>query len=225
MKTITLKQNTLLNFKGAKDLTVNFNTKETNIFGDNGTLKTTIFDAICYILFGKDSLGKSDFNIKTLDENNQVIWKLPHEVSAIIYENETEIILKKCFVERWEVPTGKTEEVFRGHTTDYYVHGNKVPKNNYEQTVSSIIDEKVFKLVTNPLYFNSKDFKLGKLSDWEARREYIFKLADNITDEDIAKGNDSFENVLAKAKESGMTLDIYRKTINSNIVLNKPSVG
>lgn len=33
------------NFKGMKDLEINFNGKDTNIYGANATGKTTVFDA------------------------------------------------------------------------------------------------------------------------------------------------------------------------------------
>ena len=71
MKSIVIRQLTLLNFKGIRNLTVDFDLNETNIFGYNGTGKTTIFDAFTWLLFGKDSKDRKDFNIKT---NSAASW-------------------------------------------------------------------------------------------------------------------------------------------------------
>lgn len=45
----------LKNFKGHKSLDVHFG-DITKIIGANGTGKTSIFDAFCFVLTGKDSL-------------------------------------------------------------------------------------------------------------------------------------------------------------------------
>lgn len=216
MKKIILEQLTFLNFKGIRKLTVNFNEKETNIYGDNATGKTTIFDGFCYLLFGKDSAGKTDFNIKTLDGNNNVIWQLPHEVSGVLWENQTKLELKRSYVERWEKPTGQQEKVFRGHKTLYYVNTNEVPKSVYEETVNSLIDENVFKLLTNPLQFNN--FKEPPLSDWETRRNYLFKIAGEVSDEDIVKQNPVFSDMFEKYKSSKIHgLNEYKKNLSSQV--------
>ena len=82
---LKLKRLTLLNFKGVRSLSIDFS-DVTNIDGDNGTGKTTIADAYFWLLFGKDSCDKKDFNIKTLDKNNKVIERLDHNgQSSIIH--------------------------------------------------------------------------------------------------------------------------------------------
>ena len=48
MKLISLK---LKNFKGIKELSLEPNGKNINVFGDNATGKTTIFDSISWLLF------------------------------------------------------------------------------------------------------------------------------------------------------------------------------
>ena len=69
MRTIKLKSLSLVNFKGIRSLNIGFSDAETLVAGENGTGKTTVFDSFLWLLFGKDSTGRSDsnFNIKTLD--------------------------------------------------------------------------------------------------------------------------------------------------------------
>ena len=90
----------LKNFKGIKDLEINFNTKNTNIYGANATGKTTIFDAFKWLLFNKDSSDKETFNIKTLDKNNTPIHHLEHEVSATMTIDRKETKLRKVLKEK-----------------------------------------------------------------------------------------------------------------------------
>ena len=83
MKKVTLKNITLVNFKGIKSLTVNFG-QVTEISGANATGKSTIADAFNWVLFGKDAAGNSDtkFGIKTNDLDGKPIPKIDHEVGS-----------------------------------------------------------------------------------------------------------------------------------------------
>ncbi|MFA5299481.1 MAG: AAA family ATPase, partial [Lutibacter sp.] len=76
---ITLLNLKLINFKGIRKHEIEFK-GNTQISGCNASGKTTLFDAYTWMLFGKDSQDRKDFNIKTLDKNNKVIEKIDHEV-------------------------------------------------------------------------------------------------------------------------------------------------
>lgn len=105
MKTIKLVSLKLRNFKGAHDLTVNFSHK-TLIQGDNGTGKTTIFDAFCWLLYGKNSANESDFGIKTNDKEGNAIPKQEHEVEGLIDVNGTNVKLRRLYSEKWTKKRG-----------------------------------------------------------------------------------------------------------------------
>ena len=64
MKLISL---TLQNFKGIKGFILDADGQNSNVFGNNGTGKSTLFDAFTWLLFGKNSRDEKDFGIKTLD--------------------------------------------------------------------------------------------------------------------------------------------------------------
>ena len=81
---ITIQWLSLTNFKGIRNLKVDFGKTITNISGGNATGKTTIFDAFTWLLFGKNSDDVKDFNIKTLDANNKPLHKLSHEVEGLL---------------------------------------------------------------------------------------------------------------------------------------------
>ena len=79
-----LNQLTISNFKGIRDLTINFDGRDASIHADNALGKTTILDAWTWLLFDKDSSGAKDFNIKTLNENGEAMHMLDHSVEAVV---------------------------------------------------------------------------------------------------------------------------------------------
>src|SRR5690625_398017 len=204
MKQIKLLNMKLSHFKGIKDLEIDFNGDDTRIYGDNGTGKTTVFDAFVWLLFNKDSQNKSDFQIKTM-ENDEVIHNLNHEVAATLLVDGSELQLKKVFKEKWTKPKGKIDHVFGGHTTDYYI--NEVPcgtKKEYDETITDIIDESVFKLLTNPNEFNVN-------MHWKDRRNLLFEIAGDITDEDVIASDKDLSKLLDVL--NGRSIDDLKKVI------------
>lgn len=101
MTTVRVMKLVLINFKGQKHLEVNFNPDVTYITGDNATGKTTIMDAFLWVLFGKDSQNRADFNIKTLDAEGKAIHKLEHEVTAVIDVDGIQTAFRRCYKENW----------------------------------------------------------------------------------------------------------------------------
>ena len=63
---MTLDRLTINNFKGIEHFELALDSLDADIHGDNATGKTTVFDAIQWLLFGKDSAGRSDFEVKPL---------------------------------------------------------------------------------------------------------------------------------------------------------------
>ena len=51
MNNVSIKSLRLLNFKGIKNLEINDLGAITNIYGDNATGKTSVFDAFTWLLF------------------------------------------------------------------------------------------------------------------------------------------------------------------------------
>ena len=78
-------------FKGIKSLEVDFG-GTTNIRGDNATGKTTIMDAFLWLLFGKDSTDRKEFEIKHISVNGNGSPKFA-EVEGILLVDEWKVIL------------------------------------------------------------------------------------------------------------------------------------
>jgi DNA repair exonuclease SbcCD ATPase subunit len=196
----------LHNFKGIKDLEINANGESLSIYGDNATGKTTVFDAFTWLLFGKDSLGRSDFGIKTQDEYGNAIHNLEHSVECELAIDNTILTLKKVYAEKWTKKRGSAEAEFTGHETKYFVNEVPVPKKDYEAKITSIVDENLFKIITNPLYFNEH-------MKWQDRRAILLSLCENITDEDILDKDEQFAPLSAELQ--GRTVQEFKKIVQS----------
>ncbi|MFA5528414.1 MAG: ATP-binding protein, partial [Peptostreptococcales bacterium] len=164
---IELAKLELLNFKGIKEKTIGFG-KETNIYGRNETGKTTIFDSFTWLLFGKDSTNRSDFNIKTLDKNGEFIHGLDHQVTGILLVDGKEVILRRLLKENWVKKRGSAEAIFSGNTTEYFINEEPKKEKEYKEYINSLIDENVFKLLTNPMHFNVN-------TSWQDRRKILLE--------------------------------------------------
>ena len=192
----------LLNFKGLKSFTINLN-GDVVIRGDNATGKTTVFDSVCWLLFGKDSLDRADFEIKTLD-GGEPIHKVNHEVTATFTLDEGGTVeLKRVYREKYSSPRGG-DITLTGHTTDYFVDGVPKKEKEYKEIVNTLIDESIFKLITNPLYFN-------ETYSWQNRRKLLLEMCGDIDDISVINSRDDLRR-LAELLE-GRTVDDHRKVV------------
>lgn len=199
----------LKNFKGIKDLEIVFDGKDTNIYGKNATGKTTIFDAFKWLFFDKDSNDKKDFNIKTLDENNNPIHYLEHEVEATLIIDGQDINFKKMFKEKWVKKRGQEQQEFSGHETSYWIDEVPIKKKDYEEKINSIIPESLFKLITDPLFFNNQ-------MSWKERRELLMNISGStITDENILNSDEKFTTL--KVNLEGRSIEDYSKVLAAKI--------
>ncbi len=174
---IFLSKLILLNFKGIRRQEIEF-ADVTTISGPNASGKTTINDAFTWLLFDKDSQGRANFEIKTLDENNQAYHRLDHEVTGIFLIDGVDTTLRKCFREKWTKPRGQKDEIFEGHETTYYWNDVPVKKSDYQAKVAALINENTFRMITSPLHFN-------QVMKWEERRAILVDIAGESNDQDL----------------------------------------
>lgn len=203
MKILKLK---LRNFKGLKNFVLDTaGGGDVTVYGDNATGKTTLADAFMWLLFDKDSLNRKEFEIKTLDGNGQPIHGLEHEVEATLeLANGRQITLRKVFKEKWTKRRGSAEKQFTGHTVDHFVDGVPVKKSEFQAAVAEIADEHIFRLLTDPTYFNEH-------LHWQKRREILLEVCGDITDEEVISSDP--ELVSLREILAGRSLEQHRKVV------------
>lgn len=210
MKDIRIKKLALENFKCHKKLVLEFNGTNASIYGDNATGKTSVYDALTWLLFGKDSKGNGEKNIeiKPLDEFGEVRDHLAvTAVEAVLLVNGEQVTLRRTYQEVWTTKRGSSEETFDGNTSEYYVDGVPCKKFVFTEKVNELVTEDAFKLLTSVSHFADG-------ISWQERREVLFKVAGVNTDADIMATDERF-NILAESLGK-LSVDDYKKKLLSD---------
>ncbi len=183
-----LKMN-LLNFQGMKDLEIDFNGENTNIFGDNATGKTTVYNAFTWLLYDKDSVGSKNFTPKTYDVDGEM-HNLEHSVSVLLKLDSGRILgLKKVYKEVYKKTRGKAQKEFSTHTSDYFVDDVPVKQKDFNSEIENLIgDIDKVKILSDYLYFPEK---MG----WKERRKVLLEVCGDLSDFDIMDRNPEFKEL------------------------------
>ncbi|MFW5481643.1 MAG: AAA family ATPase [Prevotella sp.] len=204
---ISFRKLTIKNFKGVKDITIEFNGTITEILGANHTGKTTTSDAIHWVLFGKNSDGATVFGIDPKDENNNIIHHLENSVELVMTADDRELTLMKVRRENWIKPKSHDEEVLDSHSTDCYIDGDKYTIKDYTAKIAELIPEAMFRAITNPAYFPSL-----KADD---QRLLLVKMVGERSLEEVAgesEESEKFSELLKKM--GGQDLKEYRQHLS-----------
>lgn len=207
MEYIRLMRLSIANFKGCRRLELEFNGQNASLYGENAVGKTTIYDAFIWLLFGRDSSGSSTFDIKPLGKDGQV---LDHAavtgVEADLDAHGVRVALRRTFFEKWSTKRGHADATYDGNTSEYFVDGVPVKKYEYDNKVSDVIDEKLFRTLTDAFWF------CGKL-DWRERRAMLFSVCGTSTDEELLAGASEFAP-LAEAM-GRLSMDDFKKKVQA----------
>lgn len=202
-KTITIK-----NFKGVLgERKLTFNPTLTQIMGANHAGKTTIVDAVQWVLFDKNSIGQTVFGIDPKDENGEIIHHLDNTVVLELTADGTDYKLEKVRSETWTKPRKKEEAEMTGHTIKYFVNENKYTQKDFKAFVDDLCKESLFKAITTPSYFPSLPA--------EDQRNLLTKMVGKTTDEDLAGDNEDFKGLLQEL--SGTDLQKFREQLRYRI--------
>lgn len=199
---IAIKKLSLTNFKGIKKIDISFN-HITDIFGKNTAGKTTIFDAFTWLFFDKDSTNRTTFSLKPIDKNGNVSQKVDVEVAAVVELDGKEVEIKKIHREKWVKKRGELNAEFGGNENLFFWNDVPLQLKQFADKVKDIVDEGIFKLITNPLHFNNMK--------WQDRRSVLLQLAGTITNEDLAAGNKEFQSLIKLLGDK--SLEEYKREI------------
>lgn len=204
---ISIKSILIENFKGCKKADYDFGEK-TKVLGANASGKTTIFDAFTWLLFNKDSLGNEKFSIRPLDTDGKQIDNVEIKVSAVLEIDGKEVEFTKVQKQKWVKPRGASVSEFKGNENLYEVDGYPKTEKDYKEYISSLINEELFKMLTNPTYFSNLK--------WKEQRDILMRFVTDLTDYELAKDKPEFTellNELQKAPSTDAIQDKYSKAL------------
>ena len=185
MKKIIFKSLSLLNFKGIRNLHVSFGENLTVISGRNAAGKTSIADAIMWVLFDVGYDGNK-LEPKTFDKNHEIIKEIPHEAELTLLVDGDQIVLKRSLSDAWK--GDKCTNTYK-----YYVNGDVTTAGDFKKVVESICPDSVFRRISSATNFCSLP--------WQKQRELLESLADKYTTQDITQGDERFDFVVEELKK------------------------
>ncbi|MDN4525359.1 AAA family ATPase [Fictibacillus fluitans] len=188
---ITFDRLTISNFKNHDSLIINFS-DVTNIAGKNGEGKTSIGEAITYLLYGIDMMG-------TKLDPTPIHQEEPEEtkVEMLLSVDGKQTLLART------LKKGKAK---------YYI--NEVPEKatKYTQFVEELFDKNLFLSLFNPVYFSSQH--------WEDQRKQLLQfVSEPLNKEILAKLGKTDAGALEEPLKK-MSLDdlekVHREKFNTN---------
>ena len=174
---IRLNRLSLENFKGIRKFDLELNGKNVTIYGANATGKTSLPDSVRWLLFGTDSTGAAQFQIKTVNDAGNEIHHLDHAVYAELLVDGEMLALRKLLKEKHVKKRGEPKRTFTGHTTEYAIGGVPMAKKEWDERLKGLVEEETFKLLTLPTHFNSLH--------WERRRQLLLEVCGDVADADV----------------------------------------
>lgn len=196
----------LENFQGIKAAEFDFGEKNAAIYGDNATGKTTVFNAVTWLLFGSASTGAKGYTPKTRSAVGDTHNLIHAATAAFSFEDGRVLTLSKSYHEVYKKKKGSPAQEFSGHTTDYFVDGVPVKEKEYQAAITDICDTEQLKILSMPHYFS-------ETMTWEARRKLLLEVCGEVNDQDILKTMPELKERLRIPGTSGQlyTVEEYKK--------------
>jgi hypothetical protein len=177
--------------------------------------KTTLADAISFLLIGKLYSGSSDIaSLKPVkDTSLEVIVE-----ALFIDDSNNELELKKVYKENWVKSRGSIEEELKGHTTTCYLNEKKLTVTNYEKELCDFFNvpsTKELNIMLNPYYFS-------QVLSWQERLEYVQQVTGKVTVDDVVDAAPNTKEIESDLKK--YDIETLGKKYKNNIKEKKEAV-
>jgi len=204
VNTMKIEKLVLHNFQGIKSLVLDFSGDSASIYGDNGTGKTTVYNAITWVLFDKASTGTKGFTPQTRDTDGGNVHSLEHAAELTIRTDSGRIIvLQKVFSEVWKKKRGSAEQEITGNTVNYSVDGVPTKERDFQVLLDGMFgDGDRVRCLTQPDYFSSG-------LPWEKRREILLSICGDVLDDDVIASSPELSGLPAVLRMPGTDSQYY----------------
>lgn len=181
---ITIKEMIVRNFKGISNFELVAKGNNLDVRGDNGTGKTSLYDAFLWCLFGKNSQDQSDtkFDWKPLDQDGNERHRLETFVNVEFDIDGVAKVFSRTITEKWTKKRGSIVDTFDGHTTAYHIDGLKVTQKDYKAEIEALGGESLFQMLTKVNYF-------AEVMKSDDRRKILLEMAGDVSESDVIASN------------------------------------
>lgn len=204
---IKFKKIRIRNFRGLVSFEANLEGRSVRISGANGLGKSSVADAITWVLFGKDSRRRTAFPIDPVDDAGRIIHNLDVSVELEMLIDGQPTTLRRRRQEKWVQKRGMTREQLDGHQTTCYIDGRPLPSSDFSSHVDTIVKEELFRALTTPDYFPSLPM--------DQQYRLLVKIVGTRTLAEIAAKD---EEALKVVDELGQrSIDLYRQGLSYDL--------
>lgn len=204
---IKFKKIRIRNFRGLVSFEANLEGRSVRISGANGLGKSSVADAITWVLFGKDSRRRTAFPIDPVDDAGRIIHNLDVSVELEMLIDGQPTTLRRRRQEKWVQKRGMTREQLDGHQTTCYIDGRPLPSSDFSSHVDTIVKEELFRALTTPDYFPSLPM--------DQQYRLLVKIVGTRTLAEIAAKDEEAMKVVDELGQR--SLDQYRQGLNYDL--------
>lgn len=186
MKKILIDKICLRYFKGVENKEIVLGDNINVIKGRNGIGKSTIADAISWVLFGTNQSGVTKFGIKTKDKDGKEIEDVAHSVEiSLSVQDEQEGLM--CYVLTRTLTETRKDDGSVTNNYTYKVDGEVETAGDFKKTVDAICPEEVFRLCSSPYSFTQMD--------WSEQRKRLNEMFGVPSVEDVTGGDKKYDAI------------------------------
>ncbi len=216
---IKFKKIRIRNFRGLVSFEANLEGRSVRISGANGLGKSSVADAITWVLFGKDSRRRTAFPIDPVDDAGRIIHNLDVSVELEMLIDGQPTTLRRRRQEKWVQKRGMTREQLDGHQTTCYIDGRPLPSSDFSSHVDTIVKEELFRALTTPDYFPSlpmdQQYRLlvkivgtRSLAEIAAKDEEALKVVDELGQRSIDQYRQGLSYDLQRTRKELETIPV-----------------
>lgn len=186
MKKILIDKICLRYFKGVENKEIVLGDNINVIKGRNGIGKSTIADAISWVLFGTNQSGATKFGIKTKDKDGREIEDVAHSVEiSLSVQNEQEGLT--CYMLTRTLTETRKDDGSVTNNYTYKVDGEVETAGDFKKVVDAICPEEVFRLCSSPYSFTQMD--------WSEQRKRLNEMFGVPSVEDVTGGDKKYDAI------------------------------
>lgn len=213
MKKILIDKICLRYFKGVENKEIVLGDNINVVKGRNGIGKSTIADAISWVLFGTNQAGATKFGIKTKDKDGREIEDVAHSVEiSLSVQDEQEGMM--CYVLTRTLTETRKDDGSVTNNYTYKVDGEVETVGDFKKVVDAICPEEVFRLCSSPYSFTQMD--------WSEQRKRLNEMFGVPSVEDVTGGDKKYDAIKELLEKDDVDkilkhLNYKRKEVQKNL--------
>lgn len=213
MKKILIDKICLRYFKGVENKEIVLGDNINVVKGRNGIGKSTIADAISWVLFGTNQAGATKFGIKTKDKDGREIEDVAHSVEiSLSVQDEQEGMM--CYVLTRTLTETRKDDGSVTNNYTYKVDGEVETAGDFKKVVDAICPEEVFRLCSSPYSFTQMD--------WSEQRKRLNEMFGVPSVEDVTGGDKKYDAIKELLEKDDVDkilkhLNYKRKEVQKNL--------